>query len=218
MSETQAPPKAAAAPEHVTADAAPAVPDEIRAFVPPGSTLLAYKRFDLTGDGNEDAVLIVHRAKSSHVSASSNNPCDLVVLHGEKSGFKMVGKNSKAVDCVYKDYLEPPNKPDDLNYMLKLSRREIACNYEADRPMGVSTFYTFKFSEQRKSWHLSQARHAYKSYDDNWRLYLAIEEINYPSDFGFIGIDEFDPDALKAEFEQSKEIEFFGDGEEESVE
>lgn len=208
-SETRAKPKVATVSERATTDAAPAIPGEIRAFVPPDSTLLAYKRFDLTGDGTQDAVLIIHHPASDEHSNDAKNPCDLVVLHGEGDGFTLAGKGSEVVDCTYKNYLDGTNRPDDLNYMIELSKHKVVCNYESDRPMGTSTFYTFEFSKRRNAWYLSQARNAYKSSDRNGRGYLAIEEINYPTDVGFIEIDKFDPKKLKEAFKRNKEIEFF---------
>lgn len=200
-SEVHAEPIVAAVSERAATDAVPAVPDEIRAFVPQDSTLLAYRRFDLTGDGNEDAVLIVRHpiAEGTH-SDFQKNPCDLIVLHGEASGFKIAAKSSKIVDCTYKLYArESASKPDSLNSILELKSGEIALTQEKDRPTGINTYYWFRYSNKNSVWYLSEAEATYISYDiigGTGRKYFANEKVRYPTDIRFIDIDSFDPDDL----------------------
>jgi len=219
-SETQAAPKAATVPERVTADTVPVVPDEIRAFVPPDSTLLAYKRFDLTEDGNEDAVLIVRHPVTEKYPDFSKNPCDLIVLHGEESGLRIAAKSSKAVDCTYKLHArEIAKDPGDLNYLLKLKPKEITSYDETDKPTGVSTTYSFKYSDKEKDWYLSYARAAFARSkfngeegdeldEEKWELVVYTQEISYPKDMPFISLSKFDPDddsLLRAMIRNQKE-------------
>lgn len=207
--------KAAAVPESAagSAGAAVVVPDEIRAFVPPDSTLLAYRRFDLTGDGNEDAVLIVrHPIADGSRPDFSKNPCDLIVLHCEASGFKIAAKGSKIVDCTYKLYArESASKHDSLNSIFELKNGEIALTQEKDRPTGINTYYWFRYSKKKGAWHLSEAEATYSSYDiigGTGRRYFASEKVRYPTDIRFIDIDSFDPDDLTEAYERNRKVEF----------
>ncbi len=203
-SETQAPPKAAAAPEHVTADAAPAVPDEIRAFVPPASTLLAYKRFDLTGNGNEDAVLIVRHPVIQRHAAPSKNPCDLIVLHGHKAGYKEVAKNSEVIDCTY-NVINQKAGYLGLNDLLEVSRRTVV--FTNDNIRGGYYSYLFKHSIKNDRWYFKKAVSTYKGHNpDSEYVEIYEETVTYPNDVKLISMSEFDPETIKRAMEKSAKL------------
>ena len=107
-------------------DAAQSAPEEIRKFVPARRRLLAYKKFDLTGDGMDDAVIIIRHPVFEQYADYKDNPCDLIVLHGEPDGFEKATQSSKVIDCTYQTYpREVAADMDDLNYLLELRDNEI---------------------------------------------------------------------------------------------
>lgn len=190
-SETRAKPKVAAVSERATTVAAPAIPDEIRAFVPPDSTLLAYKRFDLTGDGNEDAVMIVRHPITETYADYSKNPCDLIVLHNNGRDFKLVAKGSKVIDCTYKNFeRERASRPDDLNDLIELKLRKIIYHNEKERP-GNATF-RFELSKTRGVWRLDEIEFVHVRSGEK-EVEVFEQKASYPRDFGLITMDEFDP-------------------------
>lgn len=189
--EMHAEPKVVTVTERVTADAVPAVPDEIRAFVPQDSTLLAYKRFDLTGDGNEDVVLIIRHPVTETYADYSKNPCDLIVLHNEGHDFKLVAKGSKVIDCTYKNFeRKRASRSDDLNDLIELKLREIIYHNEKERP-GNATF-RFELSKKRGVWRLDEIEVVHVRSGEK-EVEVFEQKASYPRDFGLITMDEFDP-------------------------
>lgn len=180
------------------AGAADAIPEEIRTFVGPGVTLLAYKRFDLIGTGNEDAIIITRGMDEKQ------STCEISVLHKKGTSFSIEGKNDKIVDCEYNerniraDYL-------DLNGYLELSRGEVKFTNENIR--GGYSSYSFKYSIESEKWHVLQVVSTYKGDDfdeDGVKVYK--ETAQYPIDFGFISMSDFDPGMIREVMTKNKRL------------
>lgn len=188
--------------------AAQPVPEEVREFVPDGSTLLAYKKFDLTGDGVDDAVIIVRHPVLEQYANYKNNPCDLIVLHGKPEGFEVAAKSSKVIDCTYQTYSrETAADVDDLNYLLELSANEITYVNESEKPS--TSKYKFLYSKNKKQWHLAKAENNYQTFDTRKDLPADVSEVvNYPKDIPWITINDFDPDFLKQFFLKNRNVEY----------
>lgn len=178
-------------------DAAQSVPEEIRKFVPARRRLLAYKKFDLTGDGMDDAVIIIRRPVFEQYADYKDNPCDLIVLHGEPTGFEQAAKSSKAVDCTYKNYARYSAKSSDsLNDYIEMHLHKII--YFNERDMGGGSTYAFNFSEEIKEWHLSSIETVYSESGDEEQGIRVFKMIaSYPKDFDWIELEDFQPDDEK---------------------
>lgn len=178
-------------------DAAQSAPEEIRKFVPARRRLLAYKKFDLTGDGMDDAVIIIRHPVFEQYANYKDNPCDLIVLHGEPTGFEQAAKSSKAVDCTYKNYARYSAKSSDsLNDYIEMYLHKII--YFNERDMGGGSTYAFKFSEERKEWHLSSIETVYSESGDEEQGIRVFKIIaSYPKDFDWIELEDFQPDDEK---------------------
>lgn len=216
QASTSAAPQAASAKDISAQDALPdavaknkaaqPIPEEIQEFVPGDSTLLAYKKFDLTGDGNEDAVIVIKHPVTEQHPDYANNPCDFIVLHGQPHGFKQVAKSSKVVDCTYKNFTRyKASSPDALNDYIEMQPFKIV--YSNEKDMGGDSTYTFVFSEKKMEWHLSNISITYSQPgEEGVRIFT--KEASYQKDFGWIAFDNFQPfDEKLLDVLQKNEIE-----------
>ncbi len=169
------------------------VPALVSAFVEPEDALLAYRTMDLTGDGDEDAVLIVRHPVSDGPADYKSNPCDLLILHGTDRGFVHGGRSSKAVDCTFTRFArEKAKEANDLNDILDLKPSEVTCYNERER--GGSSTFTFAYSKEKKAWHLARVAITYSRSNEEKQTIEVFDQVaTYPKDIGWIPISDFDP-------------------------
>lgn len=169
------------------------VPAPISAFVKPDDILLAYQTMDLTGDGYEDAVLIVRHPVPDGPPDYRSNPCDLLILHGADTGLVLGGRSSKAVDCTFTRFTrEEAQEASDLNDILNLKPSEVSCYNERER--GGSSTFTFAYSKDKKSWHLARVAITYSRSNEERQTIDVFDQVaTYPKDIGWIPMSDFDP-------------------------
>jgi len=165
------------------------VPKNVRALVAPTDKVLAYKRADLYGDGTSGAVLVVrHQASEKSDYDFEGNPCELIVLHQEKSRFVEVGHSKKTVDCTYNDVAR--NAPAlSLNDNLVLAPGSIV--YVNQKEKGDSTFQ-FAWSKERQAWYLQRATASNADSGSN----IVHVGATYPENLAWTPMSSVDPEAI----------------------
>lgn len=164
------------------------VPTEVRAFLAPADTLLAYKPADLYGDGHRAAVIVVrHQVSGKSDYDFDNNPCELVVLRRQNGRLATADHSSKAVDCTYNDVARNAG-PLSLNDNLTATTARIV--YVNQKGKGDSSFY-FAWSKARHAWYLQRAT---ASNPDG--VGVVNVSASYPSDFPWTPMSSLDPEAM----------------------
>lgn len=165
------------------------VPKKVRALVAPTDKVLAYKPADLYGDGTPGAVLVVrHQASEKSDYDFEDNPCELIVLHQEKSKLVEVDRSRKTVDCTYNDVAR--NAPAlSLNDNLILAPGSIV--YVNQKEKGDTTFY-FAWSKERNAWYLQRAT---ASNPDSGSS-IAHAGAVYPGNLAWTPMSSVDPKAI----------------------
>lgn len=178
------------------------VPKEIRSFVGPSDTLLAYQKLDLLSDGNIDAVIILrHKIQL----AAGKNICDLMVLQRKSGALVVMDQSSNVVDCKYNNFAKYIAKNyNDLNEYLKLKPLEITYNNVKARGQDS---YSFKFSTEKRVWYTSKAELSYPQSNDKTDSVEVINETaTYPRDFGWIPLSAFRIDDLQGALSKNKTV------------
>jgi hypothetical protein len=176
------------------------VPDDVRSFVGPSDTLLAYKKLDLFGDGNGNAgAVIILRHRKSAATVSDENPCDLLIVGGRAGEFSLLEKSSKVVDCTYN---EDAQNSSDLSENLELKPRQLTYT---NQHMGGYDAYCFKYSKEKKVWYLSQATSTFSERNEDTGSKDSFEEkAAYPGDIQWTPLSQFDPGSLSKELKKHK--------------
>jgi hypothetical protein len=164
------------------------IPDDLRAFVAPSDTLLAYKFADLYGDATTAAVIIIrHKTSEKSDYDFENNPCDLMVLRRKNGKLVEVDHSTKAVDCTYNDVAR--NAPAmSLNDNLSASPANIV--YVNQKDKGDSSFQ-FSWSKDKSTWYLQRATASNPAGNS-----VATVGAAYPTDFAWTPMSSVDPDAI----------------------
>lgn len=178
------------------------IPNEVRSFVGPTDTLLAYQKMDLFGDGNIDAVIIVrHQIQAP----AERNTCDLIVLQSKSDALVVMDKSNNVVDCKYNNFAKYIAKNYyDLNEYLKLKPLEIT--YDNVKARGRDS-YSFKFSKEKQTWYTSKADISYpRSNDKTDSVEIVNETASYPKDFGWIPLSAFRIDDVQGALNKNKTV------------
>ncbi len=176
----------------------PASPStEVQVAPPPalqamlGGEILAAKPLDAAAG---DADWIVVRRDGDDAKR-----CEAILLEQEGSGFEVVARNDKVVDCLYNELAQNAG---DLSANLEVDGTRFTYNNQRDKG---NTAYTFAFLPEKNGWFLVKALSTVPEYDpasDAMEVYR--EQIEDPDARKEIAFAAFDPDAIGAEMKQSR--------------
>lgn len=169
------------------------VPSDIHALLGPNDTLLAYKTFDLLGDGDMNTVIVVRHSANAPAS-SDQNPCDLIVLQRKNGLLSQMDKSDKAVDCLYNEITKNAGALS-LNDNLKLAALQITY---INQQVRSNTQYTFSYSKQKHAWYVSQLVAIFpQNNNPNGLVDVVKEDVQWPKDFSWTLMSNFDPDKFQ---------------------
>jgi hypothetical protein len=176
------------------------VPSDIKALLGPNDTLLAYKTFDLLGDGDMDAVIVVRHTPNAS-AGSDQNPCDLIVLQIKNGSLSQVAKSDKAVDCIYNAIAKNAGALS-LSDNLKLASQQITYVNQQDKS---NTQYTFSYSKQKHAWYVSQLVAIFpQNNTQTGSIDVVKESVQWPKDFSWTLMSDFDPDKFQDALDKHK--------------
>lgn len=172
-------------------------PAEVRQFVGPNDTLLAYQKGDLFGAGMPGAVLVVRHPIPDEAYEFDKNPCELIVLKGEGQELSQFTKGTTTVDCVYND-LNKTLGSMALNDRVTIKSGSFSFTNQKDR--GADRFY-FRYSATKAQWYLVRATATFPGAGG-----ITTEEATYPNDFGWTSLSDVSPDGLAKALEKHKTV------------
>lgn len=173
------------------------LPKEIRRQLSPGDVVLAYSAADLTGDGNEDGVLIVRHAGKR--PAAHPNPCELIVIERVRKRLKVVGRSANAVDCL-DDALA--QQAGDLEASLVVAPAEIT--YRKRLAKG-QVRYTFRRSARTGAWYVAQIEDTHPQFDRaTGSMQEFKERLSYPGGLPWTALSDFDPEVFQNALDRTR--------------
>lgn len=173
-----------------------AVPTEVRAFVAPTDTLLAYRTADLYGDGAQAAVIVVrHQFNGKSDYNFDENPCELLALRRKNGKLAEADYSTKVVDCTYNNVAR--NAPA-MSLSDNLTVTPASIVYVNQKDKGDSAFY-FAWSKEKNAWYLQRST---ASNPDGDRVTNV--SVSYPVNFTWTPMSSVDPDAMAEILEKQR--------------
>lgn len=181
------------------AAAAPVLAAEasLHPLLKPGDQVLAFKRHDLRGDGQDDAVAIVRHADAD----ASGNTCELLVLRAASAAWQVAERSPRAVDCLYNDLARNAKRLDDN---LHLQDGEIVYVNQQARS---NVTYTMKYDPDRKAWYLAEASSAAPTEDpQSGQMEVSHGTARYPADLAWTPIAQIDPEQVQQAMDRHRAV------------
>jgi hypothetical protein len=173
---------------NIVAIASVNVPDEIKAFIHSGTTLIDYQAADLNADGRQDAIIIIEKISENNIVA--NEPRIVIILLRKENGeLETAELNDRAYlckECLGSGFVNEQS--------ITASKATFSVFNQGGSPRYRWTKeFTFQYYTRAKTWILAKVKTSVIDLDNKERF--KTKSFVYPKSLKKISFSQFTPSA-----------------------